>query len=84
MSLTAPSGGPKHSAFAKNCRCPRLGGAALAFGRSAAILGERSQAKRRFGGVEGKLPMPQGLWSVILLGAFILFIGASLIGWAMG
>ncbi len=56
----------------------------LAFSRFAIILVNRPQARRRLKSLEGKSTMPQGLWSVILLGAFILFFGASVMGWAVG
>ena len=42
------------------------------------------QAKRLSKCLKRETPMPKGLWSVILLGTLLLFVGAAVMGWAMG
>ena len=58
--------------------------AILAFRPSVIIIFQTPQVRPRHDSVERNTPMPKGLWSVILLGAVLLFVGSSLIGWAMG
>jgi hypothetical protein len=55
----------------------------LTFPRFAPIIAWRPQRNRRSKMSEG-IAMPKGLWSVVLLGAFLLFVGASVMGWALG
>src|SRR5208283_1660808 len=81
LKARAPS--LKLSLFGMNSRRVSTRMGVLTFPRFAPIITCRPQRSRR-SKMSEVIAMPKGLWSVILLGAFALFIGASVLGWALG